>query len=43
MTHLPHFFFAASIEWVLAEFYQFLEKNIPDLREASAGGFHQSL
>lgn len=43
MTHISQFFFASSIEWVLAEFHQLLEENIPDLRETSAGGLHKSI
>lgn len=42
-TNLSHFFFAPSVEWVLAYLHHLPEENIPDLGKTSAGGVHQRL
>lgn len=43
MTHISQFFFAPSVERVLADLHQLPEENVPDLGETSAGGLHQGL
>ena len=42
-THLCHRLLGALIDGVLAHVHQLPEEDVPDLREASAGRFHQRL
>lgn len=43
VTHVSQFFFASSIQGVLADLHQLPEENLSDLGETSAGGLHQGL
>lgn len=43
MTHISQFFFAPSVQRVLADLHQLPEENVPDLGKTSAGGLHQGL